>query len=58
MTNNNILLFLFTVNENIENEKGFLTNAANMCTIKGISLWILILNVIAAKYRLLNLLIF
>nr|XP_016929523.1 uncharacterized protein LOC108009568 [Drosophila suzukii] len=47
-----------TFNENIENEKGFLTNAANMCTIKGISLWILILNVIAAKYRLLNLLIF
>ncbi|XP_037709472.1 uncharacterized protein LOC119546914 [Drosophila subpulchrella] len=44
-----------TFNENIENEKGFLTNAANMFTAKGISLWILILNVIAAQYRLLKL---
>ncbi|XP_016963863.1 uncharacterized protein LOC108033772 [Drosophila biarmipes] len=39
-----------TFNENIENEKGFLTNSASMSMAKGISLWIFIFYEIFEKF--------
>ncbi|XP_017120635.1 uncharacterized protein LOC108141672 [Drosophila elegans] len=39
-------------NENIESEKGYYKNAANMCKANGIFTWIVLLNFIYIKYHL------